>query len=721
MPFLVDGNPSPSDVSDAINYLLANLSPGTPAGSQVVNNNTTTGFITNTGGDLLQYQYRYISIRYADDPEGLNFSDNPFSRLYFGIYNSDSVGESTNPADYTWFEATGGFGGTKVLWVVTSGGRHATFAVSQESPDTNQNWRIVPNRSIDLDNPFAVFNQFMSVKFATNSIGTTDFGDTITNATYYGVATSSDGSTSTNPADYEWSPFAFGTTYSLFYRTFGGRNISFAPALFQPLGNIKFVPGTVLNLDVVTLGSVNSLGIISLTPLVIESPFRYLLVQYATSETGAGLSTNPTGKTFFGLQASDVLTIDTNPADYQFFSAGGTFLTDVNLWARTTGGTTATISLTLEAPDPSGWQNITAQTVSSYPNIDVYARSGTVVVDVTSPTAGRLGFSSVDSNGIVNLNLDPYGQGKNTGGFTIIPAAVASITFDEFGRVVQSGALDQVRFSSMLTTATSGQTVFTFSNLQPDQIMVFRNGSFLVPTTDYTRTSTNVTFTNACTVGDKIAIYYIRLIDGTTSAEKVPFVTSTQTLTAGQTTIVTAFPDGSEVIFINGVMIGDTDYGYIGASSGYTLSTASTGGTCTVVSFSFNNGNTLIFSENYTVTNFANANISFPTQFYRNSHLMWLNGCLMRPGADYTMAGAAPLINSATLIGALSFSGQPVQFVSFNSAGEASASSVSAAGVLGMDMPVVIDSPPTILDMFEAMQAELDKLKYEVEVLKGIQ
>jgi hypothetical protein len=720
MPFLVDGNPTPSDVSDAINYLLANLAPGTPAGSDTVNNNTTTGFISNTRGDLIQYQYRYIGIRYADSPEGLNFSDNPFSRLYFGINNTDTVSESSNPADYTWFEATGGFGSTKVLWIVTSGGRHATFAVSQESPDTNQNWRIVPNRSVDLDNPFATFNQFMSIKFATNSIGTTGFGDTITNATYYGVSTSVDGSTSLDPTDYEWSPYPFGTTYSLFYRTFGGRNISFAPALFQPIGNIKYVPGTVLNLDVVTLGAVNSLGIISLTPFVVESPFRYLLVQYGTSENGAGISTDPTGKTYFGLQASDVLTIDTNPADYQWFAAGGTFLTDVNLWARTTGGTTATLSLTLEAPDTSGWQDITGQTTSLYPNIDVYARSGIVVVDVTSPTAGRIGFSSVDSNGIVNLNLDPYGQGRDTGGFTINPAAVASITFDEFGRVVQSGALDQVRYSSMLTTATAGQTVFTFSNPQPNQVLAFRNGAFLVPGSDFTRTSSTVTFTSPCVLNDKIALYYIRLIDGGTSADKVPFVTSTQTLTSGQTEIITSYVDGSEVLFLNGALLVDTDYGYRGTNTGYILNTASTGGTFTAVAFSFNNGNVLIFAENFTTTNFASTAVSFPTQFYRNSHLMWLNGCLLRPGSDYTMSGVASLINSLTLVGSLSFSGQPVQFVSFNSTGEASMSSLSSAGVIGMDMPVVIDREPTMLDMFQAMQTELDKLKSEVEILKGI-
>lgn len=719
MPFFVDGNPSPSEISEAVNYLLANLAPQTPVGDYVVNNNPNTGFITNTPGDLLQYQYRYLDVKYADSPAGLNFSDNPYSRTYFGLYNSDTVSESTSPTDYTWFEVTGGFGATKVLWVVTAGGRHASFAVSQEAPDSNQNWQVVPVRSIDLDNPFAVFNQYMSVKFATNSVGTTGFGDTITNATYYGVATTTDGTTPTDPSLYEWSPFAFGTTYNLYYRCWGGRNISFIPATSNPIGYIQYTPGSVLNIDVATLAATTDLGIISTTPLLIQSPYRYLLVRYADTETGTGLSNDPTGKTYFGLQASEVPTLDNNPADYVWFAAGGTFLSTVTLWVRTSGNSTAAFSLTIDAPDTSGWQNISGQTVTADPYIDVYSRSGSVVVDVSSPTDGRIGYSSIGHDGIVNLNLDPFGQGRLTGGFTFNPASVSTITVDQFGRVQQTLALDQVRFSSMLTHATSGQTVFTFSNAQPDQILVFRNGCYLVPGTDYTRNSTTVTFTNACVLNDVVAIYYIRLIDAGTSADKVPFVTTTVTLTNGQTVIPSTYTDGSEVLFINGAMIVDSDYGYTGTNQGYTLATPSIGGTMTIVSFSFNNGNALIFSENYTTTTYGSTNVVFPTQFYRNSHLMFLNGCLLRPGTDYTMTGSSALLFNYTLVGGLSFSGQPSQFISFNSSGEASASSLSSAGVLGMDMPVVIEKPMTMMEMFSAMQKELNKLKREVNKLKG--
>jgi len=718
MPFFVDGNPTPSEVSEAINYILANLSSQTPPGQYVVNNDPTTGFISNTVGTLLQYQYRYLDVKYADNTAGLNFTDNPYGRLYFGIYNTDTVTESTNPAQYTWFQVTGGFGATKTLWVVTAGGRHATFAASQEAPDLNQNWRLVPLRSIDLDNPFQPFLQWMSIKFATDSIGT-GFSDDPTDALFYGVATSETNTTSTDPTVYEWSPFAFGTTYQMFYRSFGGRNISLVPAENKPIGYIPYIYGTTLNLDVATLGAMNDLGIISSDPLIIESPYRYLLVLYGTSSTGGTTSPDPAGKTWYGLQPSDVIAIDSNPADYVWFDAGGTFITDVNLWVRTTGGNTAQLSLTIDAPDNTGWFNVSAQTVTLDPYIDVYQRSGLLVTSVTSPTSGRIGYSNLGANGIVNLNLDPYGQGRDTGGYSFDPAGTSAIEVDEFGRIVQATPLDTVLYSTLQTLATSGQTAFTFSNSQPDQILVFRNGSFLKPGTDFTRTSTTVTLSSACVLNDVIQMYYIRLIDASTSADKVPFVVQNQTLDYGQTLIETTNLDGAEILIINGVLIVDSDYDYIGTNQGYELFNPSVGGDCNIVVFALNNANVLIFSENYTQTNYANTSVVFPTQFYRNSHLMWFNGVLLKPGTDYTIPGTGSLSYTFTLVGALSFSGQPAQFIAFNKAGEASASSGGAAGVLGMDMPFQLEYKPSMRELFDDMQKQLEILKSEIEMLKG--
>lgn len=716
MPFFLDNDPTQSEVSEAINYILANLDNGTPAGSYTVSNNPETGFVSNSFGSILQYQYRYLDIKYADNVSGLNFSDNPYGRLYFGISNSDSFSESTNPVDYTWFNVDGGFGINKVLWIAVTGGRHVAYAVSQDAPDANQNWQVAPIQSVDLDNPFKTYEQYMTVRFATDSVGA-GFSTSPTNAKFYGVYTSADGSSSSEPTDYAWSPFDFGTTYNLYYRSLGGRNVSFLPSTFQPIGYIPYA-NLVINLDVPTSASVTTIGIVSAVPLIVQSPYRYLLVRYASTSTGGSISTDPTGKTYFGLQASDVIITDNNAADYTWFSAGGTLLSDVDLWARVSANNIVQFSTDLASPDSTGWTQVTYQPTVGSPFIDVYLRPGMVVTNITSPTDGRLGYSSLGSNGVVNLNLDPYGAGRDTGGFEIDITTTSTVAVDQFGRVYQTGALDEVRYSALVTTATSGQVDFTISNYQTNQVLVFRNGMFLKPGTDFTRTTTTVTLTDACVAGDVVQIYYIRLIDGSTSADKVPFVYTSTTLTSGQTSISSTYLDGSELLFINGCLMVDTDYSYAGGNTGYVLGTPSLGGDCVIVSFSVNNANVLIFAENYTETVSGTTNVVFPTSFYRNSHLMWLNGCLLRPSSDYTIPGSGDLSYNYTSSGFLSYSGQPTQFCSFKSAGSASSFGLGSQGVLGYDMPVEIQKKPTIRDMFLEMQAQIDDLRNQLEQVK---
>lgn len=716
MPFALDSDPSQSDLSDAINYLLANIGAGIPANAYAVSNNPTTGFVSNTIGDILQYQYRYLDIKYADNPAGLNFSDNPYGRLYFGVANSDQVTESTNTADYTWFAASGGFGINKVLWIAVTGGRHVTYAISQDSPDANQNWQVAPVQAVDLDNPFKTYEQYMTVRFATNSVGA-GFSSSPTNAKFYGIYTSADGSSSTDPTEYAWSPFDFGTTYNLYYRALGGRNISFIPANYQPIGYLPY-SNLVVNLDVPTSASVNTIGIINNAPLTIQSPYRYLIVRYASTSNGGSISASPVGKTYFGFQSSDVLITDNNPSDYIWFNAGGTLLVDVDLWARVSADNVVQFNTSLASPDASGWMQVTNQPTVASPYIDVYMRPGMLVTNITSPADGRLGYSSLGQNGIVNLNLDPYGQGKNSGGFEIDVTTTATVAVDQFGRVVQTGALDQVRYSALITTATSGQTAFSISNYQTNQVLVFRNGIFMQPGTDFTRTTTTITLANACVAGDIVQIYYIRLIDGSTSADKIPFVYTNITLSSGQTTISSSYADGSELLFINGCLIVDTDYSYIGGNTGYILSTPSVGGACTIVSFKQNNANVLIFNENYTETSAGTTNVVFPTPFYRNSHLLWLNGSLLKPSTDYTISGSGDLSYNYTSVGFLSFTGQPSQFCSFKSAGSASSFGLGSAGTLGYDMPIEIEKKPTIKDMFLEMQAQIDDLKAQLEQVK---
>ena len=143
MPFALTNDPSQSEISEAINYLLANF------GSNLVADNTT-GIISGPSGVLLAYLYQYLAVKYADSYDGsVNFSNSPTNRQYYGLRNTNSSVESTDYADYIWYKATGGFGTTKFLFYQTSGGRQINFYVGTTAPDATYVQESGP--AIDLD------------------------------------------------------------------------------------------------------------------------------------------------------------------------------------------------------------------------------------------------------------------------------------------------------------------------------------------------------------------------------------------------------------------------------------------------------------------------------------------------------------------------------------------------------------------------------------------
>ena len=168
MPFFLDGNPTQSEVSEAVNYLLSNF-------TQNVSADPATGQITGPTGEGVGYLYKYIDVKYSDSFDGTsNFSDSPTNRAYYGLRNDDSSAESTNPADYSWYKVTGGFGTTKLLYYLTTGGRQIQFAVATAVP--NSGWIQDSGAAIDLDittKTNAVAN-FVVIRVANNSAAPTD-------------------------------------------------------------------------------------------------------------------------------------------------------------------------------------------------------------------------------------------------------------------------------------------------------------------------------------------------------------------------------------------------------------------------------------------------------------------------------------------------------------------------------------------------------------------
>jgi len=143
MPFALDSNPSQSEISEAINYLLANF------GSNLVAD-PNNGIIAGPSGVLIAYLYQFLAVKYADSFDGsVNFSNSPTNREYYGLRNTNSSVESTDYADYIWYKATGGFGTTKFLWYQTSGGRQINFYVGTTAPDST--YLQDTGSAIDLD------------------------------------------------------------------------------------------------------------------------------------------------------------------------------------------------------------------------------------------------------------------------------------------------------------------------------------------------------------------------------------------------------------------------------------------------------------------------------------------------------------------------------------------------------------------------------------------
>ena len=147
--FALDVNSSDSEVISSLNYALATL--GTAQVGNALVADTGTGTITNSYDNVVvAYLYQFINVRYATASDGsTGFSTSPTNATYYGLRNSSTTAASSNPTDYIWYEATGGFGTTKFLFYSTYGGYQIQWFVGTAAPD-DQFVQTVDGVAIDL-------------------------------------------------------------------------------------------------------------------------------------------------------------------------------------------------------------------------------------------------------------------------------------------------------------------------------------------------------------------------------------------------------------------------------------------------------------------------------------------------------------------------------------------------------------------------------------------
>lgn len=75
-----------------------------------------------------QYSAKYIAIAYGTSLTGAGFSLNPRTKTHYGLANQDSTAVSTNPADYTWYDAVPDFGTVVFPLYANRTGRKFSFA-----------------------------------------------------------------------------------------------------------------------------------------------------------------------------------------------------------------------------------------------------------------------------------------------------------------------------------------------------------------------------------------------------------------------------------------------------------------------------------------------------------------------------------------------------------------------------------------------------------------
>lgn len=267
-------------------------------------------------------------------------------------------------------------------------------------------------------------------------------------------------------------------------------------------------------------------ALFSWRPMTFQYSQRWLSVRYADTSTGGGFSTNPQGKSYFGLQNVPVATGSTSASDYIWYPATfgtGNYLLYANRQNRkfsfAVGGAGFTnlggafVPSDTATYDTSLWGAL--QNGTNY--IDLDLRTGQLTQAGTTSTSIADGLLSVKNNtdGSMIIALDKFlnfGNGVYSKNFN-----AATLTVDVYGRVVGFSEPDTFYFTETVVSATAGQTSFAVTHTL-GQVMVFRN-SLLMPPSEYTETTSAIVLTNACVAGEIIVLLNMRAVSTSTYYE----------------------------------------------------------------------------------------------------------------------------------------------------------------------------------------------------------
>jgi hypothetical protein len=461
---------------------------------------------------------------------------------------------------------------------------------------------------------FQYTEKYLSVAYADNITGTSNFSLSPTSRLYYGLYNNASTSPSTNPSDYKWylADPAFGTNKFLCFINRTGRKFSFDTDFADyASGTGQFVPTTIADFDPRLWSALpDGLNIIDLDNKTGQ------LITTGTTTTGTGqVKVSNTG------DGQLIASLD------QFLDFGGptTFTGNaatitVDIYGRVVGFTT---------PD------------NFYMTIDYFdATASQTVFSVTRAATYIQGQCLVFQNGLLLSDTEYTDTGGATGTVTLSTGATLNDVVTIYSmRAISSGAFyDNTHLN---VASVSGANVtwnlaeMPYQLIRAGDIMTFSNSG---TPTQYTVSSVNygtqtITFTTSPTglsAGDPIYTYRA-------SGSSYPVFSRFETTLTSATTYTPTtwqFNSGYELPFYNGTIVPDADYDIVGNT--YTNIPAVSDGLLTIIQFSGNNTTTPTGTPQNVIT-FANVGQTYYSFNFTSGALgIYANGVLYEGGVDYT-------------------------------------------------------------------------------------
>ena len=230
----------------------------------------------------------YTWIRYADDENGKNMSNDPTNKNYIGFaYNKTTSTESNNPSDYTWSLIKGkdGVDGTSVKILGTYGSESELNTAHPSGNEIGDSYIVQGDLYVWTGTIFENVGQIKGedgkdgvdgvtlytwIKYSDNENGSNMYDTPNDNTKYIGIATNKITQTESNiVSDYKWSKF-------------------------------KGDDG-------------------------VDGATYYTWIKYADDKNGNGMSNDPTGKLYIGFAYNKTTSTESNVAsDYKWSLIKGT-------------------------------------------------------------------------------------------------------------------------------------------------------------------------------------------------------------------------------------------------------------------------------------------------------------------------------------------------------------------------------------------------------------